>query len=235
MPEEPVSIIAGPPEVAATSESEEMYLITVARAGEDGRSGPVPVADIARRLSVSVTSAHQMVRKLADRELVTYEPYRGVQLSGTGCHVADRVLRTRRLWATFLADHLGFSPGEADEQACELEHVTSADTAEQLASFLGNPEAGPLGRPIPAATSNLIPHEHLRLTDMSVGRSGKVVAVSAAGGEGRFLTEEGVAPGALLTITAIGSSGLVVDASGSTVHLSNDLARCIEIHPKDES
>ena len=111
----------------STSESEEMYLITVARAAEDGETGPIPIARVAKELHISVASANEMVRKLTARELLEYEPYRGVRLTDLGSRVAERVLRTRRLWATFLADHLGLTPVEADDQACLLEHVTLPD------------------------------------------------------------------------------------------------------------
>ena len=50
-----------------TSEAEEMYLITIARAVEDGHPEPVPVSLVARELDVSAVSANQMVRKLAGR------------------------------------------------------------------------------------------------------------------------------------------------------------------------
>ena len=139
-----------PGEPIETSESEEMYLITVARAAEDGESTPIPMGYIAKRLSVSVPSAHEMVHRLVERGLLNYEPYHGVDLTEAGGDVADRVLRTRRLWATFLSEHLGFSPEEADDQACEFEHVTTDEAARRLASFLGNPESGPLGNPIPS-------------------------------------------------------------------------------------
>ena len=48
----------------STSESEEMYLITVARAAEGGATGPIPVARVAQELEISVASANEMVKKL---------------------------------------------------------------------------------------------------------------------------------------------------------------------------
>ena len=128
--------VINPADPANTSESEEMYLITVARAAEDGRTGPVPVAMLAEHLGVSVASTNEMVRKLAARDLLTYEPYRGVELTPLGARVSERVLRTRRLWSTFLANHLGLSPTEADDQACLLEHVTMPEATERLAAAL---------------------------------------------------------------------------------------------------
>jgi DtxR family Mn-dependent transcriptional regulator len=235
MPEHLAPAFAPAPEDEHTSESEEMYLITVARAGEDGRSGPIPVADVAAELSVSVASANQMIRKLADRGLLSYEPYHGVELSDDGHRVADRVLRTRRLWARFLADHLGFSPADADDQACHLEHVTSEEAADRLAAYLGNPEAGPLGRPIPAGALKPEPRRrHRRLVDLAVGGTAEVVSVGGSDFALEFLAAEGVIPGAIVTVAGAGDSGWLIAVAGTLVHLSEDLARAVEVEPKDE-
>jgi DtxR family Mn-dependent transcriptional regulator len=211
-----------------------MYLITVARAGEDGRSGPVPMADIAGELSVSVASTNQMIRKLAERGLVTYEPYHGVELTAAGSRIADQVLRTRRLWARFLADHLGFSPGDADDQACHLEHVTTPDAADRLAEYLGNPEAGPLGRPIPSGQAAAVARRpHARLADMVVGTSAEVVAATSDNRSSEFLFAEGVVPGVVVTVTAAGESGWLIAVDGAIVHLAPDLAKTVEVELKE--
>jgi DtxR family Mn-dependent transcriptional regulator len=129
-----------------------MYLITVAVAEEEGRAAPLPLAELAASLGISPISANQMVRRLGERGLMSYHPYRGVALTAPGRAEARRVLRGRRLWATFLAGQLGFSPEEADALACGLEHVTPPDAADRLARFLGDPAATPWGEPIPASS-----------------------------------------------------------------------------------
>ena len=106
MPKQIAGQITSPPELESTSEAEQMYLITVAREDEQGHAGPVRIALIAESLGVSVPSANEMIRKLDTRGLLTYEPYRGVLLSRAGERIAGQVLRTRRLWATFLVEHL---------------------------------------------------------------------------------------------------------------------------------
>jgi len=151
MPEDNRATTEGQPE---TSESEEMYLLTILRAGERGHRGPLGLAQLAERLAVSPASVNEMIRKMADRGLVAYEPYKGASLTAAGTEVAVRVVRTRRLWARFLADHLGFSPQQADSMACDLEHVTPPEAVDRLADYLGHPESGPLGRPIPDAGSS---------------------------------------------------------------------------------
>ena len=206
-----------------------MYLITVARAIEGGASGPVPISRIAEALGVSVPSANEMVRKLDSRGLLLYQPYRGVLLSHVGQQVADQVLRTRRLWATFLAEHLGFSPADADDQACHLEHATSAEAANRLATFLGNPEAGPLGRPIPHATSSAHRPPTVCLIDMPVGSTAEVISVAAADRTAEFLAAEGIAGGSHLTVTASGESGVLVQVDAGDVHLAARLAAAIHV------
>ena len=208
-----------------------MYLITVARAVEAGTDGPIPVAAIAAALEVSVPSANEMIRKLDSRGLLAYKPYRGVRLSEAGYGIAGQVLRTRRLWATFLVDHLGFNATDADEQACHLEHATSPEAANRLAKFLGNPATGPLGHPIPAATAPDNPHYDVRLVDVAVGATAEVVSIRATGRAAEFLAAEGIAVGSRLTVAASGASGLLIELGREAIHLNEDLAAAIEVRP----
>ena len=206
-----------------------MYLITVARAVEAGHPEPVPMPLIAEGLSISVASANEMVRKLATRGLLTYEPYHGAELTGTGWAVASRVLRTRRLWATFLADHLGFGPTEADDQACHLEHVTAHDAAERLAVFLGDPESDPLGRPIPAMDSPAADRAAIDTLDtVPVGCDVEVASIRATGAANAFLTGEGIAVGTRISVIGTGESGVLVDGD-HPLNVTRQLASLIEV------
>jgi len=229
MPKHLTVASAGETELSPTSESEEMYLITVARTVESGRPEPVPMPVIAEALSVSVASANEMVRKLASRGLVTYEPYRGAGLTAAGRAVANRVLRTRRLWATFLADHLGFAPIEADDQACHLEHATAAEAVDRLAAFLGDPATDPLGRPIPVVDWH--PTDRTAATPLdgvAVGDDAEVVAIRAPGAARDFLNGEGITVGARISVIGTGETGVLVDA-GNPVNLTRHLAATIDV------
>ncbi len=230
MPKDLVAKLESAPELSRTSESEQMYLITVARSVEAGGDGPVPIARIAATLDVSVPSANEMIRKLDARGLVTYEPYRGVRLSKAGHRIAGQVLRTRRLWATFLVDHLGFGPAEADEQACHLEHATTPEAANRLDVFLGKPAAGPLGHPIPAATALDTRRLRVHVTDLTVGTSAEVISIGAPDQAATFLAAEGVVVGCQITVTGSGSSGLLVEVGGDVIHLDLKIAATIEVH-----
>lgn len=201
-----------------TSEAEEMYLITVARAIEDGEGPPVPVSTISGVLEVSSVSANQMIKKLEAADLVAYIPYKGVTLTTLGDELANTVLRNRRLWGRFLADHLGLTPAKADEVACEMEHVTPDMVANRLASFLGDPTTGPTGKPIPGS-STTEPSPLRSLSDIGVGQC---VSVGEVDGEfATFLELQGIVEGTELTVLGTAPDGsMLVSAPSGTVHLA---------------
>jgi DtxR family Mn-dependent transcriptional regulator len=224
VPEDSAATIAGKPE-HHTSESEEMYLLTLALAEEEGRSGPCPVAGLAERLGVSVASANEMIRKLERRGLLSYEPYRGTSLTPDGRSVALRVLRVRRLWSHFLAGPLGLAPRDADSVACRLEHVTPGPVADRLAEFLGDPATGSLGHPIPPAAGTSPPRPVVPLPDLGAGSRAEVVAVGD-GEAAAFLARHGIRPGEVVAIEAAGPQGVLVSAT-ETVDLGPAVAAVV--------
>ena len=207
-----------------TSESEEMYLIHVAMAGEEGVEGPVGVSRLAERLSVSAVSANQMIKKLAGRGLVEYLPYKGVELTPAGRSIADQVLRGRRLWALFLSQQLDLSPARADSIACDLEHITPPDLADRLAERLGDPTEGPQGRPIPHPGHPAPPKRQITLPELPVGGAATVVRVDGSSAAQSFLAGEGLVPGAAVQLLAKGGGGdCLVVVKAAEVHLAAPL------------
>ncbi len=217
------------------SESEEMYLVTVARANEDGQD-PVPLGHLAAALSVQPVSVNQMIKKLEEVGKVTYTPYKGVSLTQVGKHEAARILRHRRLWEVFLTEHLGFSPFEADEIACRLEHVVKDDVMERLSSFLGAPQASPQGKPIPATTAQSAePELDAPLAMMAAGARVVVTAIKSGEATRNFLRQSGLMQGAALTVLAIQGTGacLVQPQGHPHIQLAADLAHDLRVRPLD--
>lgn len=207
-----------------TSEAEEMYLITVARAVEEGQPEPVPASVVARDLSVSAVSANQMIKKLAGRGLVVYTPYHGVRLTDEGRRIAASILRRRRLWGVFLSDHLGLAPQRADIIACDMEHITPDDVADILAEYLDDPKVGPRGRTIPVGNP-VTAAKTERLSDLGVGETRAIAAVEAAEPTDAFLAGHGLLPGSDVTVLGIGADGdRLVSIGDTTVQLVNEIA-----------
>ena len=224
MPEQSAALYAGAPE---TSESEEMYLLTVAVAEEDGNDGPFGLASLGESLGIAPASVNEMVRKLESRALLTYQPYLGVELTEEGRRVAQRVLRTRRLWSRFLADHLDFTPQGADALACHLEHVTPPAAAERLAAYLGDPDTGPLGRPIPVVEARAALPAGTPLADSTAGTRVEVAATTADEATAQFLAGAGIVSGATITVLGATPASVLVEAGGHRIGLATDVAASV--------
>jgi DtxR family Mn-dependent transcriptional regulator len=210
------------------SESEQMYLITIARLIESGRPEPIPLSDIAKEMSVLPVSVNQMVRKLEGDGFLHYLPYKGVELSNLGRRIAFRTLRNRRLWEVFLVDHLKVSLEEADTMACTMEHVTPDDIAQRLANFLGDPATGPGGQSIPNLDSDRIIQDWIPLTELEVGMAVEITDINAPPAVIRFLNEEGLRPGSVVTLRAIGTrDSRLVEVGAGYVELSVEIANSI--------
>ncbi|MCB9134771.1 MAG: metal-dependent transcriptional regulator [Anaerolineales bacterium] len=208
------------------SESEEMYLITIA--GLSDSNGPVPLSQLAAQLAVQTVSANQMIRKLADADLVRYEPYKGVSLTEAGWTHAWHVLRHRRLWEVFLVEKLHLSLEEADALACRLEHLTPTEVADKLSDFLGNPAVSPQGKPIPAG--NATPVTLQPLTSLSAGQTAQIATLEGSAPAQNFFAAEGLVPGAEITVLGTGSTGaMLLGNNGHQLHLDAALAQTILI------
>ncbi len=205
------------------SESEEMYLITLAKLAERGLEGPVPLATLAAELDVLPVSANQMVHKLQQEGVVEYLPYKGVALQPEGRRRANRTLRRRRLWELFLVDRLGIGFNEADALACRFEHVGSDALTERLAIFLGHPHTSSQGLPIPAVEETAAADEQ-PLSQMQVGRQYQVTAIQDASLQ-RFLESQKIQPGTALHLLAGSCEGQVLlEADGHRLELAPEAA-----------
>lgn len=217
------------PQEAATShpmsESEQMYLLTLMLLCEEGGESPTPLAALAQALAIQPVSVNQMVRKLADMALVTYTPYKGVELTATGAAIALRVLRYRRLWEVLLVEKLGMPVDEADTLACRLEHLTGNDVADRLALFLGDPPVSPQGKPIPQRDAHSDTIAWVPLNRIPCATPVKLMRIEADTVTQAFLADEGLRPGSVFAICAAGAEGgLLLEVAGRYVRIAAALA-----------
>jgi len=215
------------------SESEEMYLVTVAMLEEAGAQKPIRVSVLAKELSIQPVSANQMIRRLEESGLVTYAPYKGVTLTDEGKHIALRVLRHRRLWEVFLVGKLNISLDTARELACQMEHIAPAEVMSQLALYLGQPAFNPEGKLIPYNGSEHDMNLDVQLSKLKAGDQGIVSRIEADEATRSFLEKEGVIPGATLSLKGVGGDGnLLVEANHTTVYLTAHVAETIWVHSR---
>jgi len=104
------------------TESEQMYLVTIARLSEMIDECPIPISKVAEVLDITPISANQMIHHLEHLGLLVYTPYKGVEFTDKGWQTGISLLRARRLWEVFLVEHLRYSPEEAEKR--ELYQLT---------------------------------------------------------------------------------------------------------------
>jgi len=104
---------------------------------------------LAQKMSLAPASVTEMVKRLANKGLVDYKPYAGVELSTDGLAYALQVVRKHRLWEMFLYKILNYSWDEIHQEAEMLEHLMSEKLEAKLDKMLGHPKFDPHGHPIP--------------------------------------------------------------------------------------
>ena len=159
------------------NESTEMYLKTISELTEK-ENAPVPISALADRMGVSNVSATEMVHRLAKRDLLHHEPYKGVRLSSGGKMRATAIIRSHHMWEIFLTEKLEIPWEKVHDFSCRLEHATDTAVTEALAVYLNHPQRCPHGNPIPGADGRLAVLFDVPLTAMEPGQSGVISRIT---------------------------------------------------------
>ncbi|HTD97686.1 MAG TPA: metal-dependent transcriptional regulator [Mucilaginibacter sp.] len=141
------------------------------------QSGSVSTNQIAASLNTKAASVTDMLKKLADKELINYTKYQGVTLTPAGEKIAISIIRKHRLWEYFLVEKLNFKWDEVHDVAEELEHISSKELVDRLDDFMGNPKYDPHGDPIPDSSGKFKTHELKPVSALLVNESGIISGV----------------------------------------------------------
>jgi DtxR family Mn-dependent transcriptional regulator len=204
--------------------------------GQPGVAMRVTTTAIAERLGVSPPSATNMLKRLAARDLVTYEPYRGASPTQRGRDVALELVRHHRLLETYLVQALGVPWDEAHAEAELLESNLSEALEERISAALGNPRVDPHGHPIPSKNGVVPKTSRQSLWEVSDGGTALVEQVPDSHPEAlRYLAEVGVLPGSKLTVVSRGPIGgplfVRINADETApVALSREIAQAIWVN-----
>lgn len=162
------------------SQIEENYLKAIYKLSQE-ENAPVSTSKLAEELGVQSASVTDMIKKLSQKNLLSYKKYHGVSLSDKGRSEAVRIIRKHRLWETFLVEKLGFGWGEVHDVAEQLEHVRSEQLVDRLDAFLNYPKVDPHGDPIPDKDGVVRKQTNVPLTSLKSGESGVISAVKHDG------------------------------------------------------
>lgn len=156
--------------------AEENYLKAIFKIAEKEDKAVLTNA-IAGAMNTAAASVTDMLKRLAEKELIVYEKYRGVSLTDEGSRVATTLIRKHRLWEVFLVEKLGFAWDEVHDLAEQLEHVQGDTLVDQLDAFLGYPRFDPHGDPIPDSEGRWTFRQQVRLAVLQPGDRGVVTGV----------------------------------------------------------
>jgi DtxR family Mn-dependent transcriptional regulator len=180
--------------------SVEDYLKVIYHLSSQG--GFAATSDIAAQLDVSAPSVSGMVKRLSETGLIEHVPYRGVQLTGQGRRAALKMIRRHRILEVYLIEQLGYDWGGVHDEAERLEHAVSDVLIERMSGALGHPRYDPHGAPIPTAAGEIEEADLISVADAPVGRALELRQVGTEDpARLRYLAEEGLVPGAHLTVT----------------------------------
>jgi DtxR family Mn-dependent transcriptional regulator len=160
------------------SYTEENYLKALLKLSFQNEEKPeAGTNEMAAYLGVKPATATDMLKKLKEKELVTYKKYGKILLTDAGKKNGIAILRKHRLWETFLYEKLDFSWDEVHEVAEQLEHIQSAKLVDKLEEFLDFPEFDPHGDPIPKANGEMPVIAKTLLAELKAGDTCSVAAV----------------------------------------------------------
>jgi Mn-dependent DtxR family transcriptional regulator len=118
----------------AFSDSTEDHLERIADIAE--RKGFARVTDVAEELGLTASTVSNMVRRLASRGLLSYQRYRGFNLTPEGRAVAARI-KERHQTLTELLGLLGLEERTIAAEVEDIEHHFRPQTLEVLEKLVG--------------------------------------------------------------------------------------------------
>ena len=196
------------------------HLITLSNAS-------VSTNAIAEMMDTKASSVTDMLKKLAEKDLVNYKKYQGVSLTENGNLAAKMIVRKHRLWEVFLVEKLDFSWDEVHDIAEQLEHIKSEKLVNKLDEFLGNPTEDPHGDPIPNAQGKIVTIEKYLLSELKENQTGVCVGVKDNSSDFlKYLDKQQIGLGATIEIISKENFdlSLKINVNGNELNVSNKIA-----------
>jgi DtxR family Mn-dependent transcriptional regulator len=212
--------------------SEENYLKVIYHLSQVSPKG-VNTNAIARMLDTKASSVTDMLKKLSDKDLVSYQKYQGVTLTENGFRSAKMIVRKHRLWEVFLVEKLGFAWDEVHDIAEELEHIKSETLINKLDEYLHFPAFDPHGDPIPDVNGVMKKVNKLLLSEVELHKEYQCVGVKHSSSEFlQYLDKQKIALGSKIVVKEKESfdDTLLVEVNSKEITISNKIANNLYVH-----
>ena len=178
-------------------------------------------------------SGAEDLRELEGLGLIRVEGPR-VRLSEEGERRARAVVRRHRLAERLFRDLLDASEGTMESQACEFEHILSAEATDSVCTLLGHPPTCPHGKAIPPGDCCGTYQRTVRplvtgLRHFELGATGRIVFIAPKFHDRMDrLAALGVIPGSEVRLHQRAPS-YVIEVGETTIALDPEIAREIYV------
>lgn len=199
--------------------SKENYLKSIAEAQSEGET--VIAATLVRWLNVSAPAVTMAIKRLKRDSLIRAGTEGQITLTRAGRDIANRVLTRHHLIERMLTEVFGMEWYKVHDEAEQLEHAVSAEFERLLVEKLGDGESCPHGNRVGMDT----PRDRRRrgLIPLSEAQKNKTLLVASVFERDRrlleYLEQNGLRPGALLSLVADGGNAMILDVGGQRVQL----------------
>ncbi len=205
--------------------AEENYLKSIYHLSFDAET--VSTNQIAALLNTKAASVSDMLKKLADKELVNYAKYQGASLTPAGKKIAVSIIRKHRLWEYFLVEKLNFKWDEVHDMAEEMEHISSTELIDRLDKFMGYPRRDPHGDPIPDSNGNFKNHKLAPVATVKVNASCVISGVSDHSPIFlQYLEKHKLTIGKTINVIDVieYDNSMIIQTEDNKIHISRDVA-----------
>lgn len=110
------------------------HLMTISHLLE--KNGYARVTDVARSLEITRGSASITLKALKEKGLVQEDQNKFLRLSEKGQHLSHSIQSMRKILVKFMKNVLDVDAGQAEVDACKIEHLLSSETGSKLLQFL---------------------------------------------------------------------------------------------------
>jgi len=205
--------------------AEENYLKAIYHLSLNSEN--VSTNQIAASLNTKAASVTDMLKKLADKALINYTRYQGVNLTAAGEKIAIHIIRKHRLWEYFLVEKLDFKWDQVHEMAEEMEHISSKELVDRLDKFMGYPKYDPHGDPIPDINGNFKMHNLVPVAMIGNNEVGVISGVrDHSAGFLQYLEKQRLTIGKKIKVTDIieYDHSMVLQIEDEQIHISREVA-----------
>ena len=209
------------------TQAEENYLKSIYSL-EISSSKNVSTTLLAKKMKTKASSVTDMIKKLAEKDLVDYKKYKGVSLTKSGNTIAVKIVRKHRLWEVFLVNKLEYNWDEVHEIAEQLEHIKSHSLIDRLDKYLEFPTNDPHGDPIPDKDGNIEHHKNVMLSSIKPGNSCVIIGVKDSSSSFlKFLDNSNIKLGSIIKVTVIEEfdNSMLIENNNISFSISNQISK----------